>query len=180
MVEIIRDAEAIHDAHTDDRGDAWHMFVPSDAMAAYQALRSVPRGDGFFLEWGSGLGTITLIAAALGFTASGIEIRPELVQIARSLALKHDLSASFVVGNFIADWYVHNPLCADPDMRSEVCGEDGYEQLGLDLEDFSVIYAFPWPGEEDLFLDLFEHGARRGAHLICNHGSDGMRITRHR
>jgi hypothetical protein len=128
----------------------------------------VRRGDGFFLEWGSGLGTITLMAAMLGYKASGIEIWPELVDIANALAVRHRLEATMAAGTFIPDWYEDSPQSFDPDMRADFAGEDGYGQLGLELRDFDVIYGFPWPGQEDLFLDHFRRGAKRGAHLIRN------------
>jgi hypothetical protein len=180
LKRLARDADRIHSAHADQEGGAWRSFIPSDHGSVYRALRSVPHGDGHFLEWGSGIGTITLMASLLGFRASGIEIEPELVRIARALAERHGLAATFVVGTFIPEWYEDNPLAFDPDMRSLVSGEDGYRLLSMDLDEFDVVYAFPWPGEEDLYYDLFRRGGRRGAHLICNLGRDGMRIVRHR
>ena len=97
LKRLARDADRIHGAHADLEGGAWRSFIPSDHSSVFRALRSVPRGDGHFLEWGSGIGTITLMASLLGFRASGIEIEPELVRIARALAERHGLAATFAL-----------------------------------------------------------------------------------
>ncbi len=165
------------DARTDCVMD---LFIPSDVVPAWRALMEVPRGDGFFLEWGSGVGTIALMASFLGYTAHGIEIDEELVRLSKELAARHGLAAQFVTGTFFPSWYQDDPLVADEDHRSYLSGEDGYEALGLGLEDMDVVYAYPWPGEEALFYDLFDRGARRGAHILINHGCDGVQIQRRR
>src|SRR5262245_1108576 len=73
---LLQDVERYYREHLNDPSQVWSLLVHSDYEAAFKAIRSVPRGDGLFLEWGSGLGTITLMAAMLGYRASGIEIWP--------------------------------------------------------------------------------------------------------
>ena len=46
------------------------------------------------------------------------------------------------------------------------------DEVDIGIEDFELIFAFPWPGEETLFFDLFETYAARGAHLMTYHGED--------
>ena len=57
-------------------------FVSSDPTQVYAAIRHVrERGlapGNLFLEWGSGFGLATCIAALLGYEASGIELRAGL------------------------------------------------------------------------------------------------------
>lgn len=177
---LVEDADRVHKVLEEKSKNIWDLFVPSDFVPVWRTLQEVPRGSGFFLEWGSGLGTVALMAAALGFTAYGIDINAELVEQSREIAARHDLTAHFVVGTFFPAWYEDNPQAYDEDMRSYAAGEDGYDKLGLGLEDMDVIYVFPWPGEEAVLHDIFERGARPGSHLIINHGHDGLKVTRHR
>ena len=51
-------------------------------------------------------------------------------------------------------------------------------KTGVDLNDFDVIFAYPWPDEESLTADLFERCGRAGAVLVTYHTSDELRIRR--
>ena len=44
-------------------------------------------------------------------------------------------------------------------------GPDGYDELELEPDDFDVVFAYPWPGEEQVIFDLFAdtRGGRRAA-----------------
>jgi hypothetical protein len=46
-------------------------------------------------------------------------------------------------------------------------------RLGLDPEDFDVVFAYPWPDEECLTSALFECYARDGAVLLADHDLGG-------
>jgi Methyltransferase domain len=157
-------------------------FVPSDFDAAYRMLTSVRDSHAAtgrrLVEWGSGLGAVTCLAAELGFDAVGIEIEPSLIQIARSLASDHGVDVQFVCGSYV-------PSGAEPfvDTAGEVTWlrtdrPDCYAEIGLDPEDFDVIYAYPWPGEEQVIFDLFENCAATGTLLLTFHGQDGLRVQR--
>ena len=56
-------------------------------------------------------------------------------------------------------------------------GPSGYLELGRSLDDFDIVYAYPWSGEESLMLDLFRCHGHRDA-LLLLHGSQGVRIYR--
>src|SRR5690606_7508614 len=80
-------------------------FVPCDPIKVAAAMLAIERGrlapGRQFCEWGSGSGVVTCVAAMMGYSAIGIEIEPELIRMARSLAGEHSLHASFIEGNFI-------------------------------------------------------------------------------
>ena len=57
-------------------------------------------------------------------------------------------------------------------------GPDGYEELHLEPDDFDVIFAYPWPGEEQVIFDLFADCAAVGALLLTYHGQEGVRLQR--
>jgi SAM-dependent methyltransferase len=157
-------------------------FVPSDFEQVYHALvaiRSLRLATGRrFLEWGSGLGVVTCLAEWVGFDAAGIEIESRLVEMAEKLAADHGVAAQFVCGSFL-------PAGAEPrlDHLSDVAwltteGSDGYEELELEPDDFDLIFAYPWPGEEQVLFDLFADYAAVGALLLTYHGQDGLRLQR--
>ncbi len=52
------------------------------------------------------------------------------------------------------------------------------DELGLEPTDFDLIFAYPWPGEEQVIYDLFDRFAAAGAVLITYHGVQGMRVQR--
>ncbi len=58
--------------------------------------------------------------------------------------------------------------------------EGPYSDADLDLEpeDFDLVYAYPWPGEEKVIFDLFESCASVGALLLTFHSQDGLRLQR--
>ena len=60
----------------------------------------------------------------------------------------------------------------------DVDAADGYDQLGLQIADFDLLFAFPWPGEERFWHKLFDQRAAHGALLLTYHGMEGFRLRR--
>jgi hypothetical protein len=56
--------------------------------------------------------------------------------------------------------------------------DDAYDELGLDPDDFDVVFAYPWPGEECLIASLFEKYAAEGALLLIYDKSNCARLRR--
>jgi hypothetical protein len=50
----------------------------------------------------------------------------------------------------------------------------GYRELGHSLEDFDVVFGYPWDGEAPLMLDLMQRYGRADATLLLNHANDGV------
>jgi predicted O-methyltransferase YrrM len=180
---LLRDADERIEFFQQARKDSPVVgFVPSDFPTVYHSLAALAElnlASGHrFLEWGSGAGVVACLAAMLGFDAIGIEIEPELVAIARGLAEDHDVEAQFVCGSFVPDG-AQMLLEQQEDitwLRSD--GLNAYEELGLEPDDFDVIFAYPWPGEEQIVFDLFATTAAVGALLMTYHGQEGMHINR--
>jgi len=157
-------------------------FVPSDYTQAYICLRNLSastftRGQQF-CEWGSGFGVVTCLAAMLDFDACGIEIEMELVIQARKLAEDFDLPVEFVQGSFVPRGAENRVYAAGSYSWFTTDGDHAYDDLGLDMKDLDVVFAYPWPDEEFVTGDLFEWYAGNGAVLGTYHGLDGIRFRR--
>ena len=156
------------------RGERFHPFVAADYEAVLESLLEL-RGPGLrFLEWGSATGVITIMADLLGFEASGIELDADLVATARDLARKTDSGARFAVGSFIPSGYHWRPRHGDHRLGTIGHGASGYIHLGLPLDEFDVVFAYPWGGEEPMMLDLMSRYGRSDACLLLNSATDGI------
>ena len=99
--ELWSSAATIWNEHEADV--AYEGYVSADFAAIYQRLLRLRERAHTFLEWGSGLGVVAIMASRLGFDAYGIEVQPQLVHAARDLASRFDALPSFAVGSFIPD-----------------------------------------------------------------------------
>lgn len=179
---FIADAQQSIAALEDESRAAVPAFVPSDFEVVYRALAAIEEDrlatGRHFVEWGSGIGAITCLAALLEFDAVGIEIEERLVDIAERLAEDHGIATQFARGSFV-------PEGAEPtiDLTADVAwlsteGANGYEELDLEPDDFDLVFAYPWPGEEQVIFDLFADAAATGALLLTYHGLEGVRLQR--
>jgi len=162
-------------------------FVPCDFKTVYHALQAITdtnlASGNSLCEWGSGFGVVASLAAMLEFEACGIEIEEELVEASRRLADDFGLPVEFVQGSFIP---AGAESCVDEayaDNNAEYSwlvtdAEEGYEELQLDPDDFDVVFAYPWPGEEYLITSLFEKYAAEGALLLTYNSLESVRLRR--
>lgn len=161
-------------------------FVSCDfepVLAGLKAIRHANLATGnVFCEWGSGFGVVASLAASVGFEAYGIEIEEALVDRAERLAADYSHAVQFVCGSFIvsgAESIVEKSVSSDV-FWLDTEADDAYEDLGLDPDDFDVIFAYPWPGEDEVITSLFDHCAAVGALLVTYSYLDGVRVYRKR
>ncbi len=161
-------------------------FVPSDFVAVYQSLRFIRDRHlacgTSFCEWGSGLGVVASLASMLEFDAYGIEINPELLQASQQLADDFDLPTVLIQGSFVPpgsdhllDWAF---MDLEGGLKLHTEADEAYEDLGLDVRDFDIVFTYPWPDDEPLIARLFARYASRGALLLTYHDSKPMRLRR--
>ena len=160
------------------RRNQWHPFVAADYDSVLQILLRLRAPGLRFLEWGSATGVITIMADLLGYEAYGIELDPQLVDMARDLAQRFDSRARFAAGSFLPAGYRYRSRTGDDRIGTIGVGESAYPQLRHPLEDFDVVYGFPWHGEEPMMLDLMRAYGGSGARLIVHGGSEGIRVFR--
>jgi hypothetical protein len=156
------------------RAHHFHPFVAAEYDAVVDALMRLRGPNLRFLEWGAATGVITIAADLLGFEAYGIELEPGLVATARGLAAKFESSAEFVVGSFLPTGYQWRSRDGDSRTGTLGTGRSGYRELGRALDDFDVVFGYPWDGELELMLDLMNRYGRADAILLLNHVTEGV------
>ena len=183
VARFIADAQSRIDAFIESHlPEPIHSFVPSDFPLVYGAIRHVAdehlAAGPLFCEWGSGAGVVTCLAGMVGFGACGIEFETDLVELSIRLAREYHLKVDFCHGNFVP---YGGQKIADEVSEFEwlaVGGPDPYDQMDLEIDDFDVIFAYPWPGEEHVIERLFERFASDGALLMTYNGTEGVRLFR--
>jgi hypothetical protein len=148
------------------RQQSWHPFVPVEYEDVLQMLMKLRGPDLKFLEWGSATGVITIMADFLGFDAYGIELDPNLVAIARELAEKYESKAKFAEGSFLPEGYVWQARDGDKRLGTIGQGRSGYLALQMPLDEFDIVYGYPWDGEADIMRDVMRRYGRPDARLI--------------
>lgn len=178
--------------------DRWDVpqieqFVAADYQLVYQTLAWLRESQimigNRFVEWGCGFAAVTSMADALGWDAVGIESEGVLIEHGRRTLqdwcgpLRGDRSdpntppPELVLGNFLPPGA--EDLADDPTLPSlGHLAESAYESLGLELEDFAVVYSYPWPGEDQFHEQVFDQHAARGAILVQFCGPNDMRVWR--
>jgi len=184
VADFLRESDVRIEQFINNRIDApIPGFVPSDFVKVFAALCELQEkylaSGTLFCEWGSGFGVVASLAAMLHFDAYGIEIQNDLVDAAQLLADDFGLPVQFVLGSFIPPGgEVFEDKAGEFAWLDSGCGDCGYENLGLAPEDFDVVFAYPWPGEDQVISDLFEHFAAVGALLMTYHGLEDLRLHR--
>ena len=180
---FLRDAGKRIDAFFEARWqDPIVGFVPSDFTKVWPLLAAIAeqglaRGRRF-CEWGSGFGVVAGLAARLGFAAHAIEIEKDLVEASRRLLADHRLAVKLACGSFIPEG--GEPLA---EIKAEMAwlltgGPDGHALLGVDADEWDVVFAYPWPGEEHVVERIFERFAADGALLVTHRADKGIRLQR--
>ncbi len=131
-----------------------------------------------FCELGSGFGVVTLLANDHGMEAIGIEIEPALVEQSVLLAEELDSGVDFYCGSFLPrDMEQLEELASEVEHVDTHQG-DIYRQIGLAIDDFDLLFAFPWPGEYGFFESIFDACGASGALLMTYRGRDGVDVVR--
>lgn len=158
------------------------LFVASDFNMVYRTLCRVLDHrlvtGSCFCEWGCGFGVVAGLASLLGLDASGIEIEHDLVDEALRLIDEHGLPVTIVQGSFVPTGGDELVDAVAQQAWLKTGETSGYDELELDADDFDLIFAYPWPGEEELIDLLFEKFAASGALLLTYHGMNEMRLQR--
>ena len=156
----------------------FHSFIASEYEVVLESLIAHRAPGRTFLELGSASGVITIMADLLGYEAAGIEIDTSLVTTARALSARFDSRARFVAGSFFPSGYAFKTASGDERTGTMGAGISAYLELGRALDDFDVVFGYPWGGEEPVMLDLMKRYGSPDALLLMHGVNDGVKAYR--
>lgn len=149
-------------------------FVPSDYQALYQCLKviydsNLLSGDRF-CEWGSGVSVVASLAAMIGFESYAIEYDERLCSVADGIAEDFGLPVTLVNGSFVPpgveDLIDEAFASQDGELSLHPESDFAYEELGYDIADFDIIFAYPWPTDRELTHAIYDRCAAQGGLLL--------------
>ena len=167
-------AEEIWTEHEEASG--FEAYVSADYTAVLDSLIRLQNRADTFLEWGSGLGVVTIMASRLGYEAYGIEMEQVLVDFSRELAAEFHCDAEFATGGFIPDGFLWQPELGQEAVRTSVDVADAYDDIGMDLQDFDLVYGYPWPTEHELFKGIMKSFGSPHSQLLIYDAREGIAV----
>jgi hypothetical protein len=170
------DAESLWEQYQDT--PPFHGYVSADYALVYESLSQLRGTVLTFLEWGSGLGVVSIMASRMGFEAYGIEAEWQLVEHSESLAREYGSNAQFALGSFIPDDFEWTPANGDSHQRTIIDAASAYDELDMGLRDFDLIYAYPWPDEHTLFHNIIRQFGRKETTLLSYDVREGIELVR--
>lgn len=171
-------------------GRRYPRYIPSDPAIVHAAMACLKESgdlDGnVFCEWGCGFAVATCMAALIGYEAYGIEIEPELADLADELAADLDIPARILCTSYLPEGYEECDGVGGKDLlppEATTSGSRGPDTTpsyeGLDPTEVDVFFVYPWPGQEELMMDLFEITSSEDAILLIYLGDREITAYRH-
>ena len=157
------------------------QFVASDFELVYQALCNIRRRElvtgNRFCEWGCGFAVVSCLADQLNWDVIAIEAEADLIDEARRTIYDRQASVELWHGNFLPPGAER---LADDDALPSLGHREAsvYDQIGLRVDDFDLIFAYPWPGEGEFLEAVFERHAEVGACFLTFRGPYDLRLVR--
>lgn len=157
------------------------QFVASDYELVFRVIRWIVQQrmmtGNRMLEWGCGFGVVAALGSILGLDVTGIEAESRLLREAEITMADFGVPVELVWGNFLP--IGSESLSHDPDFPSighrVPCA---YEQIGSDLDDFSLVFGYPWPGEWAFHETVFARYGAVGGLLVLFCGPNDVRVWR--
>ncbi len=162
----------------EQKRDAFHSYASANYDMVFDSLVQLRGKATTFLEWGSGLGMVSIMASQLGFEAYGIEAESQLVEHAQGFADQVEANAQFAIGSFIPDEFEWNPSAGDESIRTVIDAPAAYDQFDMNLLDFDLIYAYPWPTEHVLYHNILKQFAKPGTFFLSYDAREGIDLQR--
>ena len=166
-------------------------FIPSDAIAIYNALDFITREDfplgRVYCEWGSGYGIGSCFAALLGYEAYGVEIEPELAKASVELADDFDINIQIINDDYMPEGFecgkgIGGAELVRPEQQTFGYGNFDevarYEGMDHGLDEVDLFFIYPWPGEQEFVQEFFHAVAGDGAILLAYYGENDLSAYR--
>jgi hypothetical protein len=174
LAEAEQRCDAFFEAGLDRRYPRYLPSNPEKVFAAIATLKEsgILRGD-VFCEWGSGFGIATCMASLLGFKAYGIEIEDGLVKLSTELAQDLSIPAEYLCTSYLPEGYEECEGIGGKDLLPPQATTSGGAIIdtnplydGLDPGEVDLFFVYPWPGQEEFMMELFDEVASEDAILL--------------
>ena len=174
LAEAEQRCDAFFEAGLDRRYPRYLPSNPEKVFAAIATLKEsgILRGD-VFCEWGSGFGIATCMASLIGFEAYGIEIEDGLVKLSTELARDLSIPAEYLCTSYLPEGYEECEGIGGKDLLPPQAPTSGGATIditplydGLDPGEVDLFFVYPWPGQEEFMMDLFDEVASEDAILL--------------
>jgi len=175
---LVREGLDAQEAFREHAKGRSHLFIPCDHHAVHEQLAQLRSRALTFCELGSGAGIVTIMADLLGFEAYGAELEPWLVERSIEIAERMESAAQFAEGTFVPADYQDEIENLSSEFLTPTGGAHALEEFGLELSDFDLLFAYPWPGDEVWLDELVRRHAREDALLMTYDVCEGFRIVR--
>ena len=184
--QFLRAVDHRVEKHRVNTATSFRGFVPSDYTSVYRCLKAVYDsnllcGDRF-CEWGSGIGVVASMASAIGYEAYGIECNHELCLVAEELSEEFELGATLINGSFVPpgveDLIDHAFTSNEGDVALYMESDDAYDEMALEVNDFDLIFVYPWPNDVELTHRIFDRCAASGALLLAYYEHNSISLFR--
>ena len=174
LAEAEQRCDAFFEAGLDRRYPRYLPSNPEKVFAAIATLKEsgLLRGK-VFCEWGSGFGIATCMASLIGFEAYGIEIEDGLVKLSTELARDLSIPAEYLCTSYLPEGYEECEGIGGKDLLPPQATTSGGAIIdttplydGLDPGEVDLFFVYPWPGQEEFMMDLFDEIASEDAILL--------------
>ena len=174
LAEAEQRCDAFFEAGLDRRYPRYLPSNPEKVFAAITTLKEsgLLRGD-VFCEWGSGFGIATCMASLIGFKSYGIEIEDGLVKLSTQLARDLSIPAEYLCTSYLPEGYEECEGIGGKDLLPPQATTSGGAIIdttplydGLDPGEVDLFFVYPWPGQEEFMMDLFDEIASEDAILL--------------
>ena len=174
LAEAEQRCDAFFEAGLDRRYPRYLPSNPEKVFAAITTLKEsgLLRGD-VFCEWGSGFGIATCMASLIGFKSYGIEIEDGLVKLSTQLARDLSIPAEYLCTSYLPEGYEECEGIGGKDLLPPQATTSGGAIIdttplydGLDPDEVDLFFVYPWPGQEEFMMDLFDEIASEDAILL--------------
>lgn len=163
------------------------QFVAADFFHVHQSLQWTLKNQlmigNRFLEWGCGFAVVSMIASSLGMDTVGVEAERLLLTQANETLRQWQndettsVDVELVHGNFLP--FGAEDLAIDDGLPSLGHPQASvYDLIGLDLDDFALVYSYPWPGEDSFHRDVFDRYGAAGGLLLMFCGPNDLQLFR--
>lgn len=172
--ELWSEVDEIWDRHQDTL--PFEGYVSANYLSVYNSLAQLRGKVSTVLEWGSGLGVVSIMASRMGFDAYGIEAESVLLEYSEEFAERYGPATRFAHGSFIPNDFVWNPGDGEEVNRTVIDMPAAYEQFDMELDEFDLVYAYPWPEERDLYHNILRDFGRRDVLMLIYDGREGISL----